>query len=112
MAVGNVDGSITLFDTAHRFAVRRRIEGAHADQEFEHAVVKVEFVRKSGPGGSLLTSCGYDGVVRRWDTRGGTTAAAKGLVGEWGGHRGGGEGGGILGFVQGDGNYVITAGDE
>ncbi|KAF2469478.1 WD40 repeat-like protein [Lindgomyces ingoldianus] len=108
MAVGNVDGSITLFDTAHRFAVRRRIEGAHADQEIEHAVVKVEFLKNS----ALLTSCGYDGVVRRWDARGGTAAAAKGLVGEWKGHRGGGEGGGIMGFVQGDGPFVVTAGDD
>ncbi|KAF2264133.1 ribosome biogenesis protein Sqt1 [Lojkania enalia] len=112
MAVGNVDGSITLFDTAHRFAVRRRIEGAHADQEFEHAVVKVEFVKREGPGGWLLTSAGYDGVVRRWDARGGTAAAAKGLVGEWKGHRGGGEGGGIMGFVQGEGSAVVTAGDD
>jgi ribosome assembly protein SQT1 len=112
MAVGNVDGSLTLFDTAHRFAVRRNIPGAHADEEGEHAVVKVEFLKRSGPGGWLLTSCGYDGVVRRWDTRGGTAAAAKGLIGEWKGHRGGGEGGGILGFVQGDGDFVVTAGDD
>jgi len=112
MAVGNVDGSIALIDTAHRFAVRRSIPEAHADEEASHAVVKVEFLKRSGPGGWLLTSCGFDGVVRRWDTRGGTAAAGKGLVGEWRGHRGGGEGGGILGFVQGDGNAVVTAGDE
>ncbi|KAF2107781.1 WD40-repeat-containing domain protein [Lophiotrema nucula] len=112
MAVGNVDGSITLFDTAHRFAVRRRIEGAHADEEFEHAVIKVEFVKREGAGGWVLTSVGYDGVVKRWDARGGTAAAAKGLLGEWRGHRGGGEGGGIMGFVQGDGNAVVTAGDD
>lgn len=112
MAAGNVDSSITLFDTAHRFAVRRRIESAHTDNEFEHSVVKVEFVQREGPGGWLLTSVGYDGVLRRWDARGGTAAAAKGLVGEWKGHRGGGEGGGIMGFVQGNGEAVITAGDE
>ncbi|KAF2728758.1 WD40 repeat-like protein [Polyplosphaeria fusca] len=112
MAVGNVDSSITLFDTAHRFAVRRRIEGAHADEEFEHSVVKVEFVKREGAGGWLLTSVGYDGVVRRWDARGGTTAAGKGLVGEWKGHRGGGEGGGVMGFVQGGGEAVVTAGDD
>jgi ribosome assembly protein SQT1 len=112
MAVGNVDSSITLFDTAHRFAVRRRIESAHADTEFEHSVVKVEFVKREGPGCWLLTSVGYDGVVRRWDARGGTAAAGKGLMGEWRGHRGGGEGGGIMGFVQGDGEAVITGGDE
>jgi len=112
MAAGNVDGSITLFDTAHRFAVRRRIEDAHADEDSPQAVVKLEFVRKEGAGGWLLTSAGYDGVLRRWDTRGGTAAAARGLVGEWKGHRGGGEGGGIMGFVQGNGEAVVTAGDD
>ncbi|KAF1945618.1 acetyl-CoA synthetase-like protein [Clathrospora elynae] len=112
MAAGNVDGSITLFDTAHRFAVRRRIEEAHADEESPQAVVKLEFVKQEGPGGWLLTSAGYDGVLRRWDTRGGTAAAGKGLVGEWKGHRGGGEGGGIMGFVQGNGEAVVTAGDD
>lgn len=113
MAAGNVDGSITLFDSAHRFAIRRRIEDAHADEEAPQAVVKVEFLRKEGAGAWILTSAGYDGVLRRWDARGGTAAAAKGLVGEWKGHRGGGEGGGIMGFVQGgDGSKVITAGDD
>lgn len=112
MAAGNVDGSITLFDTAHRFAVRRRIEDAHGDEEMAHAVVKVEFVKREGAGGWLLTSAGYDGVLRRWDARGGTAAAAKGLVGEWKGHRGGGEGGGIMSFVQGSGEAVVTAGDD
>lgn len=112
MAAGNVDGSITLFDTAHRFAVRRRIEDAHADDESPQAVVKVEFVKKEGPGGWLLTSAGYDGVLKRWDTRGGTAAAGRGLVGEWKGHRGGGEGGGIMSFVQGGGEAVVTAGDD
>jgi ribosome assembly protein SQT1 len=33
-------------------------------------------------------------------------------VGEWTGHWGGGEGGGIMGFVQGDGETVVTAGDD
>lgn len=112
MAAGNVDGSITLFDTAHRFAVRRRIEDAHADEDSPQAVVKLEFVKKAGPGGWLLTSAGFDGVLKRWDTRGGTAAASKGLVGEWRGHRGGGEGGGIMAFVQGNGEAVVTAGDD
>ncbi|KAF1960879.1 WD40 repeat-like protein [Byssothecium circinans] len=113
LAAGNVDGSITLFDTAHRFAIRRRIEDAHYDEEGPQAVVKVDFLRKEGSGAWLLTSVGYDGVVRRWDARGGTAAAAKGLLGEWKGHRGGGEGGGIMGFVQGgDGTRVVTAGDD
>ncbi|KAF2688388.1 acetyl-CoA synthetase-like protein [Lentithecium fluviatile CBS 122367] len=113
MAAGNVDGSITLFDTAHRFAIRRRIDDAHHDDEAPQAVVKVEFVRKEGAGGWLLTSAGFDGVLRRWDARGGTAAVAKGLVGEWKGHRGGGEGGGIMGFVQGgEAGRVVTAGDD
>ena len=54
-----------------------------------------------------------DGVVKRWDVRGGTTAGGQGLVGEWKGHRGDGEGGGVLGFVQGgDGKRIVTAGDD
>jgi ribosome assembly protein SQT1 len=105
LAAGSVDGSIALFDSAHRFAVRRHIKEAHE----EFSVVKVEFV-KSG-GGWLLTSCGMDGVVRRWDTRG-ATGAGSGLVGEWKGHRGDGEGGGVLGFVQGEGSRIVTAGDD
>jgi ribosome assembly protein SQT1 len=52
-------------------------------------------------------------VLRRWDVRGGTAAAQQGFLGEWKGHRGGGEGGGILGFVQGGGGKrVVTAGDD
>jgi ribosome assembly protein SQT1 len=111
MAAGSVDGSIIIFDAAHNFAKRRRMEAAHE----EEAVIKVEFV-KAGAGGAngwMLTSCGNDGVVRRWDTRGGTAAAASGLTGEWRGHRGEGEGGGVLGFVQGGGGgRIITAGDD
>ncbi|KIX96838.1 uncharacterized protein Z520_07558 [Fonsecaea multimorphosa CBS 102226] len=109
LAAGSVDGSIALFDTAHRFAVRRHIKEAHE----EYAVVKVEFVRNPQKGGWLLTSAGMDGVVRRWDVRGGTTAAGQGFVQEWKGHRGEGEGGGVLGFVQGGGgNRIVTAGDD
>ena len=127
LAAGSVDGSIALFDTAHRFAVRRHIRDAHE----EFAVVKVEFVTPSSSSGSpttaapngsnisstgggwLLTSCGMDGVVRRWDTRGGTAASGQGLVREWRGHRGEGEGGGVLGFVQGGGGgTIVTAGDD
>ena len=114
LASGSVDSSITLFDAAHNFAVRRHIPGAHD----EEAVIKVDFVKT--PLGTvnerawMLTSCGNDGVVRRWDVRGGTaTEGTKGLIGEWRGHRGGGEGGGILGFVQGGGgSQVVTAGDD
>jgi ribosome assembly protein SQT1 len=109
LASGSVDGSIALFDTAHRFAVRRHIKEAHE----EHAVVKLAFVRNPQRGGHILTSAGMDGVVRRWDVRGGTTAAGQGFLKEWRGHRGDGEGGGVLGFVQGgSGNVIVTAGDD
>ncbi|KAI0120687.1 WD40 repeat-like protein [Xylariales sp. AK1849] len=114
LAAGSVDGSIAIYDTSRRFAVRRHIKEAHE----EFSVVKVEFVRGSADGW-LLTSCGMDGVVRRWDVRGATagssvsTAAAAGLVKEWRGHRGDGEGGGVLGFVQGGaGERIVTAGDD
>lgn len=107
-AAGSVDGSIALFDSAHRFAVRRHIKEAHED----FSVVKVEFVNNPKSGGWLLTSCGMDGVVRRWDTRGGTVAANSGFLREWKGHRGDGEGGGVLGFVQGNGERIVTAGDD
>ena len=113
LAAGSVDGSIALYDAAHNFAIRRHIQDAHE----EEAVIKVEFVKTAlatpNENNWILTSCGNDGVIRRWDTRGGTTAASRGLVGEWRGHRGGGEGGGILGFVQGQkGQTVVSAGDD
>ncbi|GJN76982.1 hypothetical protein PLIIFM63780_000470 [Purpureocillium lilacinum] len=127
IAAGSVDGSIVVYDATRRFAVRRHIVGAHE----EHSVVKVEFVR----GSWLLTSCGMDGVVRRWDLRAGGTGgsgaptggqpagaagaggapatADAGLLKEWKGHRGDGEGGGVLGFVQGEtGERLVTAGDD
>lgn len=108
LAAGSVDGSIALFDAAHNFAIRRHLKDAHE----EEAVIKVEFVQNSDKN-YLLTSCGNDGVVRRWDVRGGTAAAGQGFAGEWKGHRGGGEGGGILGFVQGGGGKaIVTAGDD
>lgn len=120
LAAGSVDGSIAIFDTAHRFAVRRHIKEATEDGS---AVVKVEF-GKGGigkeDGGHLLTSCGLDGVVRRWDTRGGTAAgASQGLVRQWRGHRGEGEGG-VMGFVvagqgetgAGGKGRITTAGDD
>ncbi|KAK2074991.1 hypothetical protein P8C59_009156 [Phyllachora maydis] len=118
LAAGSVDGSIAVLDTARKFAVRRHIRGAHED----HSVVKVEFVKRA-PGaatGWALTSCGLDGVVRRWDLHGGAagaagsaTAGVPGLVKEWRGHRGDGDGGGVLGFVQGEtGERVVTAGDD
>ena len=127
LAAGSVDGSIAVLDTARNFSVRRHLRDAHDG----FPVVKVDFVRSaSGAGahgaqaaGWLLTSCGMDGVVRRWDLRGATAtatasqqvagAAASGLVKEWKGHRGEGEGGGVLGFVQGEtGERIVTAGDD
>ncbi|KAI5289387.1 hypothetical protein KEM54_003959 [Ascosphaera aggregata] len=121
LAAGSVDGSIALFDCAHGFAVRRHIKSAHEDA----AVVKVEFVHDAAslnpatPNKSwLLTSVGIDGVVRRWDARGGTAAAGFGLLKEWRGHFGLSENpegeersGGILAFVQ-TSNRVVTAGDD
>lgn len=112
LAAGSVDGSVTVFDATRRFAIRRNIVGAHED----HSVVKVEFIKDSW----ILTTCGMDGVVRRWDLRaGGATGtnqagvADAGLMKEWKGHRGEGEGGGVLGFVQGQtGERVVTAGDD
>ena len=112
LAAGSVDGSVCVYDATRRFAVRRHIVGAHE----EHSVVQVEFVPESW----VLTSCGMDGVVRRWDLRGGGVTgtnsagiADAGLQKEWKGHRGDGEGGGVLGFVQGQtGERVVTAGDD
>ncbi|KAJ5177078.1 uncharacterized protein N7482_002955 [Penicillium canariense] len=121
LAAGSVDGSIALYDAAHRFAVRRHVREAHEGA----AVVKVEFLQSRAPTAAghgrsyLLTSVGLDGVVRRWDARGGTTAAAQGLLQEWRGHMGaseneeGEQAGGIMGFVQGfDGKRIVTAGDD
>ena len=145
LAAGSVDGSIALFDTAHRFAVRRHVKNAHEGS----AVVKLEFLHNTSSSSSsssvsaaglprlagrahpattgapthgrpwLLTSVGMDGVVRRWDARGGTAAAGQGLLREWKGHVGiaenaeGEQSGGIMGFVQGDdGKRIVTAGDD
>lgn len=116
LAAGSVDGSITVYDPSRTFSVRRHIQGAHD----EFSVVKVEWVKQPQTGGQwLLTSCGMDGVVRRWNLQGATpsqhapSATVAGLEKEWRGHRGDGEGGGVLGFVQGvDGKTVVTAGDD
>lgn len=111
LAAGSVDGSIVLFDVAHNFAIRRHVRDAHE----EEAVISVAFVQPQlGEKGEnyILTSCGNDGVVRRWDARGQAKGeTGQGLLKEYKGHRGGGEGGGVLGFVQ-RGGTIITAGDE
>ncbi|KAK7985805.1 hypothetical protein PG988_003427 [Apiospora saccharicola] len=84
LAAGSVDGSIVVYDMSKSFAVRRHLRDAHE----EFSVVKVDFVKGDG---WILTSCGMDGVVRRWDLRV-TGANTSGLVKEWRGHRGDGEG--------------------
>lgn len=134
LAAGSVDGSIALFDAGHNFALRRHIKNAHgeglqpqvnpeneaqeaAEPSPDEAVIQVAFVKTAlgtpNPQGHVLTSCGNDGVVKRWDVRG-SAAGTQGLAKEWKGHRGGGEGGGVLAFVQGGfgGGRVITAGDD
>ncbi|CAK7215285.1 60S ribosomal subunit assembly or modification protein [Sporothrix bragantina] len=124
LAAGSVDGSIAVFDVTRSFALRRHIQKAHED----FSVVKVEWVKSApasltggaagvgGPAQWLLTSSGMDGVVRRWDLRKNVVPdkpGDNGMVKEWRGHRGDGEGGGVLGFVQGDtGERVVTAGDD
>ncbi|KAK7752518.1 60S ribosomal subunit assembly or modification protein [Diatrype stigma] len=119
LAAGSVDGSVAVYDASRGFAARKLNEGAHD----EYSVVKVEFVPDAGDGW-LLTSCGMDGAVKRWDVRshqvsgaarptGVVKADPARLVKEWRGHRGEGEGGGVLGFVQGaTGERVVTAGDD
>lgn len=103
-AAGSTDGSIALFDSAYRFATRRHIKEAHE----EYAVVKIAFSKKDP---KVLISAGMDGVVRAWNTQGGTAVANHGFMAEFRGHRGEGEGGGVLGFVENDGR-VVTAGDD
>ena len=103
MASSSVDGRIGLYDCARGFAVRKMLEG-HND-----AVVKIEFVQGLGPQDAwVLTSCGIDGSLRRWDARAGVEIAH--LKGHLGGNANEGEGG-ILGFVQ-NKNRIVTAGDD
>ncbi|KAI0394509.1 WD40-repeat-containing domain protein [Xylariaceae sp. FL0594] len=110
LAAGSVDGSIVVYDTSKNFRAKRTINEAH-----DHAaVVKLDFVRSHGDGW-LLTSCGMDGVVRRWNIQGEADAVADSMVREWRGHSPIDETGrgGILGFVQGStGERIVTAGDD
>lgn len=101
LAAGSVDGSIAVYDASRRFALRRQIPQAHDGQ----SVVKLDFLPRSW----LLTSCGMDGVVRRWDLRrAGSSPDERGLHKEWRGHRAG-----VLAFVQTEsGDRILTAGDD
>ena len=106
LASGSVDGTIALYDAARGYAVRHTLHG-HVD-----AVVKVDFAAP-GPAaqaaaGWVLTSCGIDGSVRRWDARAGVQTAC--LRGHLGGNGAEGEGG-VLGFVQ-TRDRIVTAGDD
>ncbi|KAI9862194.1 MAG: hypothetical protein M1824_001575 [Vezdaea acicularis] len=127
LASGSADGSLCLFDASQNFSLRRRVTGAHE----EEAVVQLKF-----EGSEKLVSAGMDGVLRVWDLWGGTPTAAStaatataggvgtavvgeleksGLVRTYRGHRGDGEGGGILAFVLLKGERVtraVTAGDD
>ncbi|KAI5804393.1 WD40-repeat-containing domain protein [Geopyxis carbonaria] len=100
LASGSVDGKIGLYDAAKGYSVRRMLQG------HEDAVVKIEFA--DVPGEWILTSCGIDGTVRRWDARAGEQLAS--LKGHLGGNGAEGEGG-VLGFVQ-TKDRVVTAGDD
>lgn len=102
LASACVGGKIVIYDAARGYSVRTTLGegGGHTD-----AVVKVEFVNTDG---WILTSCGVDGTVRRWDARAGVE------LGCWRGHLGGNEAegeGGVLGFVQ-TRDRIVTAGDE
>ncbi|KAL8936747.1 MAG: hypothetical protein Q9211_004041 [Gyalolechia sp. 1 TL-2023] len=86
LAAGSVDGSICLFDTAHRFTVRRHIKEAHEDG---FAVVQVAFGASSAEEAWLLTSCGMDGAELRasisgaWQKSGEGIGAKGKAVGSW-----------------------------
>ncbi|KAF8469114.1 WD40-repeat-containing domain protein [Kalaharituber pfeilii] len=114
LASGSVDGSIVIYDTSRGYTVRRTIPNAHPNprplppeegkaegEDVVSAVVKAEFINSTHPPtGIILTSCGIDGTLKRWDARSGQE------IGVWKGH-----GDGILGFVQTD-RRVVTAGDD
>jgi ribosome assembly protein SQT1 len=112
LASGSSDGSIVIYDAGHNFAVRRHIEAAH-----EGAVVKVEFADTNVSRGWLLTSCGVDGVLRRWENRATNAEEWKGHLGisapENEGDEEEAEKGGIMGFASAHGGAITaTAGDE
>jgi len=126
LASSSVDGSIVIYDTSRAYSVRRTIPHAHPNPRFspsqqpptststststpaepiedngENTVVKVEFINSTHPPtGIILTSCGVDGTVKRWDGRSGAE------LGCWRGHADG-----VLGFVQAE-RRIVTAGDD
>ena len=108
LAACSTDGTIAVFEAWGNFQMRRYIEKAHGG----HAIVKVEFCREKGRE-NLLTSCGLDGSVKRWEGKGNTyDPPNQGLVREWKGHEGGKDGG-VLDFTQDAVNgKIITAGDD
>lgn len=122
LASSSVDGSIVIYDTSRAYSVRRTISNAHPrprspfstsstsapldpsetiEDNGENTVVKVEFINSTHPPtGIILTSCGVDGTVKRWDGRSGVE------LGCWRGHADG-----VLGFVQTE-RRIVTAGDD
>lgn len=130
LASSSVDGSIVIYDTSRGYSVRRTIPLAHRnpnsllpppvpapaagptpdsaapppeddDDNGENTIVQLEFIPSlHPPTGIILTSCGVDGTVKRWDGRSGAE------LGCWRGHADG-----VLGFVQTEGR-IVTAGDD
>ncbi|KAJ4298365.1 60S ribosomal subunit assembly or modification protein [Collariella sp. IMI 366227] len=107
---------------ASPFSTRALLRRAPASQGVHdgESVVRVEFVKAASgaAAGWLLTSCGLDGAVRRWDLRGATAGAqasaggpaSSGLVKEWRGHREVVRGWCVGICAGGDGERIVTAG--
>ena len=108
LAACSTDGTIAVFEAWGTFQMRRYIEKAHGG----HAIVKVDWCREKGRE-NLLTSCGLDGSVKRWEGKGNTyDPPNEGLIREWKGHEGGAYGA-PLDFTQDAVNgKIITAGDD
>ncbi|GAP87203.1 putative ribosome biogenesis protein sqt1 protein [Rosellinia necatrix] len=109
LAASSLDGSICVYDTSRSFTPKRHITEAHET----FSIPKVEFISGFGDGW-LLTSCGTDGVVRRWNFHGAADTPTGSMVKEWRGHSVQKDGvGGVLGFVQSStGQQIVTAGDD
>ncbi len=90
LAIGNVKGEITLYDTGS-WRIRKLIQ-------CEGVITKLQFLKKS----VILISSDTSGVIKKWDVR---TGEEK-FVGV-------GHNDGILDFtIQENGKRLITAGDE